>query len=97
MNYSPIGSGYRNITNAGTPITLVPSSVPANRVDIQAKLDNLGIIYIGGQGLSSSTGIALNAGDVYSLESITDLILVNIDGSLNSDGVTYNWFIGEQK
>lgn len=97
MIYSPIGSGSKNITNTGYPTTLVPNSIPANRVDIQAKFNNLGVIYLGGPGMNivDPAGIGLNPGDIYSFEQITDLIIIQIDGTINGDGVSYNWFIGE--
>ena len=36
--------------------------------DIMANLSNTGVIYIGASGVGVTTGIALNAGDVYSVD-----------------------------
>lgn len=72
---------------------LVDSSIPCDRIDIQASLSNAGVVYVGGPSVSSTTGIALNPGDVYNLELVTDALNVWVLGS-GSDSVTWNWWRG---
>ena len=44
------------------------TSVACKHVDIMAAIANTGIIYVGATGVTAATGIALYAGDVYSLD-----------------------------
>ena len=44
------------------------SSIPCKHIDITCPASNTGIIYIGGAGVAADTGIALSAGDVYSID-----------------------------
>ena len=95
--HSSTGSGHMEVITSGTPMTLAMSSQPANRVDIQAKFSNTGVIYLGGAGVSAVTpaGIGLNPGDVYSIEKMSDLINILMDASVSGEGVTYTWWVGE--
>ena len=68
------------------------SSIACKHVDIMAAIANTGIIYVGGAGVTASTGIALYAGDVYSL-NIDDVdniyVLASVDGE-NVQFTVYN-------
>ena len=58
-----------NNASIGTSATqLTASDTPCKHVDVMAAIANTGIIYIGGAGVAVTTGIALYAGDVYSLD-----------------------------
>ena len=52
---------------------------------------NTGIIYVGGSGVASSTGIALYAGDVYSLD-IDNLNDVYVLASVNGEDVQWVYY-----
>ena len=57
-----------NVRNAGNG---GPTQLPAQackHADIMANLSNTGVIYIGAASVGATTGIALNAGDVYSVD-----------------------------
>ncbi len=90
-NFSTITAGTKNVTTAGTRLTLVATSAPAKHVFIQAKRANTGFIYVGGVTIASTNGISLSAGDVIDFP-ITDLIAVYLDSSVNGEGVTFSYF-----
>lgn len=95
--YQPLGDGAKNVASSGSPVPLVSIGTPANRVDIQAKLTNTGVIAVGGKSVSASspTGIQLQAGDVYNIEKISDLFTIFIDSTVNGEGVTFTYWIGD--
>ncbi len=97
MPFTPVNSGNQIIVTAGSPVTLSPASIPANRVDVQAYIGNVGTIYLGGPSVTAAglKGIALEPGDVYSIEKMGDLLNIWIDTTNSGDGVSYNWWIGE--
>ena len=66
------------------------TSVPCKHVDIMAAIANTGIIYVGATGVTASTGIALYAGDVYSVD-IANLNLIYVLASV--DGEDVQWVV----
>ena len=54
-------------TNINTSATVLDSQA-CKHADIMANIANTGIVYIGITGVSATTGIALYAGDVYSVD-----------------------------
>ena len=66
------------------------TSVPCKHVDIMAAIANTGIIYVGATGVTASTGIALYAGDVYSVD-IENLNLIYVLASV--DGEDVQWVV----
>ena len=64
------------------------SSIACKHVDIMAAIANTGIIYVGGAGVTASTGIALYAGDVYSL-NIDDVDNIYVLASVNGENVQF--------
>jgi len=97
MNYQIANSGHQEVTSSGQPVKLIAVPTNANRVDIQAKFSNTGIIYVGGANVvcSAPAGVGLKAGDVYSIEKITDLSSIYIDSTVSGEGVSFTWWIGE--
>ena len=67
------------------------TSVPCKHVDIMADITNTGIIYVGGSGVTTATGVALYAGDVYSLD-IDDLNDVYVVATVNGENVQYTYY-----
>ena len=66
------------------------TSVACKHVDIMASIANTGIIYVGATGVTASTGIALYAGDVYSVD-IENLNLIYVLAS--EDGEDVQWVV----
>ena len=65
-----VGTDYENL-NGGSIAggkSSAGSSIACKHIDIMAAVANTGIIYVGGSGVTAATGIALYAGDVYSLD-----------------------------
>jgi hypothetical protein len=82
-----IYNGKKVVTTAGTRVTLA-SSQAVKSVTIKALAANTGIIYVGDTAVASTNGFALLAGDSLSLD-IGNLATVNLDSSVNGEGVTY--------
>jgi len=79
--HSTIGSG--NNTDVGTSAEVLTTSTECKHVDLMAAIANTGIIYVGGTNVSATIGIALYAGDTYSLdiENLRDIyVLASVDG-----------------
>lgn len=93
--FGTIGDGRKVVTTAGTAVALA-STTAVKRVYIQAEIDNTGVIVVGAStvvaSLSTRRGIALNAGDVLTLD-IDDLADVYIDSTVNGDGVTFTYYV----
>jgi uncharacterized membrane protein YgdD (TMEM256/DUF423 family) len=70
---------------------LTGSSTPCKHVDVMAAIANTGIIYIGGAGVTAATGIALYAGDVYSLD-IENVNLLYAIASVNTEDVQWVYY-----
>ena len=66
------------------------TSVACKHVDIMAAIANTGIIYVGATGVTAATGIALYAGDVYSVD-IENLNLLYVLASV--DGEDVQWVV----
>ena len=80
-------SHYRNTdVSSSTPEQLTTNDRPCKHVDIMATITNTGIIYIGGEAVSSSYGIALYAGDVYSVD-IENVNLIYAIASVDNEDV----------
>lgn len=80
-------NGRKTVTTAGTRVTLA-SSQAIKSVAIKALITNTGLIYVGDTTVASSNGFSLSAGDTISLD-IANLATVNLDSSVNGEGVTY--------
>ena len=86
--------GLKVVATAGTDVVL-GGDVDCMKIDIQAQTDNTGIIAVGFTGVDATeatgTGIALYAGDTYSLE-VTNLNLIYIDATVSGEGVRYTYY-----
>ena len=87
--HSTIASGEND--TVGTSAEVLTSSQACKHVDIMAAVANTGIIYVGGSGVTSSTGIALYPGDVYSLD-IDDFNDVYVVATVNGENVQYTYY-----
>lgn len=82
-----IYNGKKTVTTAGTKVTLAASQA-VKSVAIKALSTNTGFIYVGDGSVASTTGLQLLAGETVSLD-IANLATVNLDSSVNGEGVTY--------
>jgi len=87
--HATIASGEND--TVGTSAEVLTSSTACKHVDIMAAVANTGIIYVGGSGVTADTGIALYAGDVYSLD-IDDLNDVYVIATVNGENVQYTYY-----
>ena len=79
----------RDVSNGG-PTQLTDQ--PCKHVDIMARLGNTGVIYIGAASVGATTGVALYAGDVYSVD-VTNTNLLYAMATVDNEDinvVTYN-------
>lgn len=79
--------GKTTVTTAGTRVTLAAAQA-VKGVTIKALSINTGFIYVGNASVSSANGLQLRPGESVSL-SIANLNTVNLDASVNGEGVTY--------
>ena len=80
--------GQKTVTTAGTEVALASSQAILSGVRIKALAANTGIIYVGANPVTSSTGFALAAGEEVFVE-VANLATVYIDSSVNGEGVSY--------
>ena len=68
------------------------SSILCKHVDIMAAVANTGIIYVGGSGVTTAIGIALYAGDVYSLDidDVNNVFVIATEDGENVQFAVYN-------
>ena len=81
--------GHAEVTHFAQNVTdsaVVLTDVTCKQADIMANLSNTGIVYIGDSGVSATTGIALYAGDVYSV-SITRTALLYVISTVSGDDI----------
>lgn len=88
--YTSIGVGNKNVTTAGTRVTLASSTV-CKKVVICAKSANTGTIWVGGSTVASGSGIPLVALQQIEID-IANLTTVNIDSTVNGEGVTFLYY-----
>ncbi len=83
--------GHGSNTDVDTSAEVLTSSTACKHVDIMATIGNSGIIYVGGSGVSATTGVALYPGDVYSID-IENLNLIYVIGSANNQAVQFTYY-----
>jgi len=82
----------QNDTVSNSTAEVLTSSTACKHVDIMAAIANTGIIYVGGSGVTATTGIALYPGDTYSIDidNLTDIyVLSSVDG----ENVQYVYYV----
>lgn len=80
-------NGKTVVTTAATRVALAASTA-CKSVTIKALIGNTGVIYVGNTTVAAANGFVLSAGETVSLD-IANLITVNIDSSVNGEGVSY--------
>ena len=66
LGHSSTAHFAQNVTDSAVQLT----NAGCKHADIMANPSNTGIVYIGASGVSSTTGIALYPGDVYSVDVV---------------------------
>lgn len=80
-------NGKTTVTTAGTRVALAGSTT-VKGVTVCAIVTNTGLIYMGSNTVASTNGRILNPGECQSI-AIANLNTINIDSSVNGEGVTY--------
>ena len=86
--------GGVDVASAGTAIPLASTRITAPFVTIQAKIANVGVIFLGGSNVSSTSfGIQLASGDSYTFPPVADIALYDlreifIDAANDGEGIT---------
>lgn len=88
---SSTASGQKDVTTAGTDVVL-GSSTAILSVTIKAKHANTGWIYVGAEGVASTTGYVLDAAETVTVD-VDNLTDVWIDSSVNGEGVSYIYVV----
>ena len=74
----------RTVGGGGSGPTRLPDNA-CKHADVMASISNTGIVYIGITGVSATTGIALYAGDVYSVDIENTQLLYALPTEDNED------------
>ena len=85
---SSIYHGQKTIASAGTEEAIGSSQAISSGVTVKALAGNTGIVYVGANPVTSSTGFELSAGEQVFLE-VANIATVFIDVATNDDGVSY--------
>ena len=88
--FGSIGHGNNTDVSSSTAEAIAGSQA-CKHIDVMAAIANTGIIYAGGSGVTAATGIALYAGDVYSID-IDDVADVFVLSSVNGEDVQYVYY-----
>lgn len=104
-----IRSGRKAVAAAGTPVTLLATTVDhairmAGWVTVCADIGNTGVVYVGGEDVQNASGVGgyighpLAAGEFVNLRemggpSYIDLATVYVDADTSADAVTFNYGI----
>jgi len=86
---STIGDGTKVVATAGTQLALAASTA-CKRVYITGLPTNTNKVYIGGSGISSSTGTFIYASQTIVID-IANLASIYIDVDTNGEGVQYSY------
>jgi len=89
--HSSLDEGNNATISSSSATQLTGSTTPCKHVDVMAAITNTGIIYIGGAGVTAATGIALYAGDVYSID-ISNVNLLYGIASVNNEDVQWVYY-----
>ena len=91
LGHGTTGHGSKTAVS-DTTAEVLTTSTACKQIDIMAATANTGIIYVGGSGVTASTGIALYAGDVYSVD-IDDINDVYVISSVDGEDVQWVYYV----
>ena len=82
LGHSGCGGTSINVTDSAAALGIGS----CKHLDIMAALTNTGIVYVGGIGVSATTGIALYPGDVYSVD-VENLAILYAMSTVSGDDI----------
>jgi hypothetical protein len=88
------GDGRQVCASSGTAVALSATDQPFQICTICAETDNTGIVVVGYAPIAAQAtreGVALYAGDCYTIREKGDLNDLKVDAMVNGDGVSYSW------
>lgn len=85
---STLVHGKTTVTTAGTEVALGASTTLLSGVHVKALSANTGLVYVGANPVTSTTGYQLAAGEEVFIE-IANLATIYVDAAVNGEGVTY--------
>lgn len=88
-----ISDGSKDVTTAGTRVQLVATTTNCRLVNIFAKAGNSGNIFVGGDTVSSTSGMVLEQARATGWFPIDDLSKIYIDSAQNGDGVQFAYVV----
>ena len=89
LGHATIAEGTN--TDVGTSAEVLSTSQACKHVDVMAAIANTGIIWVGGSSLAANRGIALYAGDVYSID-IDNVNNIYVLASVNGEDVHWVYY-----
>ena len=92
VNHAHTTIAHGNNGDVDTGAEALTTSTACKHVDIMATTTNAGIVYVGASGVSAATGIALYAGDVYSVD-IDNLADVYVIASQVNQAVQWVYYV----
>lgn len=81
--------GRKTVTTAGTAVLLIDNSTKTDAIIIKALISNVGDIYVGTSGVSSSTGFPISPGEGITITANNAVTNIYINATSNGDGVAY--------
>ena len=91
QGYGTIGHGNNTDIDSGDD-EAITSTTTCKYVELMAHIDNAGIIYIGGENVTSATGIALYGGDVFSMH-VDNLSKIFARASVDNQSLQWVYFL----
>jgi len=91
QGYGTIGHGNNTDIDSDDD-EAITSSTPCKYVELMAHIDNAGIIYVGGENVTSATGIALYGGDVFSMH-VDNLSKIFARASVDNQSLQWVYFL----
>lgn len=87
LPYSILGNGQTSVATAGIPVPLATNTATTT-ITVRSLSTNIGKIYVGTSGVSSSTGFVLSPDETVSID-LDNLDKVFIDADNSGEGVSY--------
>jgi hypothetical protein len=89
--HAAIGQGRNTNISDTTPET-IGASTACKHVDLQAYPTNTGAIYVGADDVTATEGIALYAGDIYSID-IENVNIIYVLAEVDGEDVRYTYYV----
>ena len=92
LGHGTVAHGKNTAVSASVAERMDVGADECKHIDIMAAIANTGIIYVGGSGVTATTGIALYPGDVYSIDfdNTGDIYVIASVNGEDVQWVSYN-------